>query len=52
MVEDEDHKVWLVMMNLDMFIGSANLPPELKKDALRVRDSLTEIMQAGASGDL
>ena len=40
------------MMNLGMFIGSANLPPELKTDALRVRDSLNEIMQAGASGDL
>jgi uncharacterized protein (DUF302 family) len=52
MVEDENQKVWLVMMNLDMFIGSANLPPELEKDAIKVRDSLKEIMQAGASGDL
>ena len=52
MVEDETGKVWLVMMNLDMFIGSAKLPPELEKDALRVRDSLGEIMQAGANGDL
>jgi uncharacterized protein (DUF302 family) len=52
MVEDENQKVWLVMMNLDMFISSSNLPPELEKDALRVRDSLGEIMQAGANGDL
>jgi uncharacterized protein (DUF302 family) len=52
MVEDENGKVWLVMMNLDMFIGSAKLPPELEKDALKVRDSLNEIMQAGANGDL
>jgi len=52
MVEDENGKVWLVMMNLDMFIGSANLPAELEKDALRVRDSLGEIMQAGANGEL
>jgi uncharacterized protein (DUF302 family) len=52
MVEDENQQVWLVMMNLDMFIGSAKLPPELEKDALKVRDSLSEIMQAGASGDL
>jgi len=52
MVEDENGKVWLVMMNLDMFIGSASLPPELEKDALKVRDSLGEIMQAGANGDL
>lgn len=52
MVEDEDGKVWLVMMDLDMFIGAADLPPELKQDALRVRDSLNEIMQAGANGDL
>lgn len=52
MVEDEAGKVWLVMMNLDMFIGSARLPPELEQDAFRVRDSLAEIMQAGANGDL
>lgn len=52
MVEGEDGKVWLVMMNLDMFIGSADLPPDLKKDAIKVRDSLTEILQAGANGDL
>jgi uncharacterized protein (DUF302 family) len=52
MVEDENQKVWLVMMNLDIFIGSANLPPDLEKDALKVRDSLAEIMQAGANGDL
>ena len=52
MVEDEKGKVWLVMMNLDMFIGSASLPPDLEKDALKVRDSLNEILQAGANGDL
>ena len=52
MVEDESGKVWLVMMNLDMFIGSAGLPPDLEKDAIKVRDSLNEILQAGANGDL
>lgn len=52
MVEDENNKFWLVMMNLDMFISSANLPPELLKDATTVRDSLTEIIEAGANGDL
>lgn len=52
MLEDESGKAWLVMMNLDMFINSANLPTGLKENAIKVRDSLNEIIHAGANGDL
>ena len=36
----------------DFFIGAANLPPELKKKAMKIRDDLNEVIQAGAAGDL
>jgi len=52
LVEDAKGKFWLVMMNLDMLIQNPGFDPALKKEALRVRDVLTEIMDAGANGDL
>ncbi len=52
LLEDEDGKAWLITMNLDMFIQSAGLPPELMEKAVQVRDSIAEIMSAGANGDL
>jgi uncharacterized protein (DUF302 family) len=52
MLEDESGKVWLISMNLDMFIQSADLPPELMEQAVKVRDTIREIMEAGAAGDL
>ncbi len=52
MVEDQKGKPWLVMMNLDLFIQSAELPAALNKKAVFVRDTLKSIMEAGASGDL
>lgn len=52
LVEDKNGKGWLVMMNLDMMLHSATLGEKLKVSATRVRDVLTDIMQAGANGDL
>lgn len=52
MLEDDSGKRWLITMNLDMFIASANLPPELHEKAIYVRDTIREIMEAGAAGDL
>ncbi len=52
LVEDAKGHGWLVMMNLDMFIQGGQLSPELMKDAVTVRDALTEIMKAGANGEL
>ena len=52
LLEDEKGKAWLLTMNLDMMIGSANLTPELMKKAQKVRDAIASIMDAGATGDL
>ncbi len=52
LVEDEKGKGWLVMMNLDMMLEGATLTRELKQEAIRVRDALMDIMQAGAEGAL
>lgn len=52
LVEDEDGQGWLVMMNLDMMLQSTTLSEELKTEAMRVRDALMDIMQAGAEGAL
>ena len=51
LVEDAQGQGWLVMMNLDMFIQDPKLSTTLKTDAIKVRDTLTEIMQAGAKGE-
>ena len=51
-VEDENGRGWLVTMNLDMMLNGATLTPELKAEAMKVRDILIDIMQAGANGDL
>jgi uncharacterized protein (DUF302 family) len=51
LVEDAKGQAWLMMMNLDMFIHSPRFDPKLKADAVRIRDMLLEIMDAGATGD-
>jgi len=50
LVEDAKGQGWLVMMNLDIFIQDPKLDPVLKADAIKVRDTLNEIIQAGAQG--
>lgn len=50
LVEDAKGQGWLVMMNLDLFIQDPKLDAALKADAIKVRDTLNEIMQAGAQG--
>ena len=52
LVEDAKGKAWLVMMNLDMLINNQSLDKNLLKEATKVRDSLMEIMRAGANGEL
>jgi len=51
LVEDEEGKTWLMMLNLDMLINSTELPADVKEIAVRVNDVLTQIMEAGATGD-
>lgn len=52
LVEDEKGQGWLVMMNIDLFLQAAQLPENLKVLGSKVRDSMNEIMNAGANGDL
>ncbi len=52
LVEDEAGQVWLMTMNLDMFIKHPKFDARFKQEATRVRDALLEIMNAGAKGDL
>lgn len=51
MVEDQDGKTWLMMLNLDMLINSKLLPPEVIETAVKVNQQMLDIMVAGAKGD-
>jgi uncharacterized protein (DUF302 family) len=51
--EDSAGKLWLVTMNLDLLIhGGREIDPELKQRVLAVKESLLDIMTAGAIGAL
>ena len=52
LIQDEKGQGWLVMMDLNVLINSANLNPKLKEKAIEVRNNLESIMKAGANGDL
>ncbi|CAK0769303.1 DUF302 domain-containing protein [Gammaproteobacteria bacterium] len=49
--KDDPEQVYLTMMDLDMFIfGGKTLPPELKANAIKVRDTLRALMEGAAQG--
>jgi len=50
-VEDQEGKYWAMMLNLDMLINSALLPPEVTEIAIRVNETMLDIMLAGATGE-
>ena len=51
-VEDKEGRLWLYSMNLDLMIhGGKALPPELKENALRVRNTILAIMKGAAAGE-
>lgn len=52
MVEEADGKAYLMTIGLDGMIKAASLSPDLKALAVKVRDNMMNIMQAGANGDL
>lgn len=52
LVEDSHGSGWLLMMNMDLLINNPSLDGSLREVATSVRDSLTEIMTAGANGEL
>lgn len=56
-MEDATGEIWLMTMDWDVswlakaWQPGSKLPPDLVEDAKRIRDAMTEIMEAGASGD-
>jgi len=52
LIEDGKGQNWLVTLDLNVVIRAANLTPELTEIAVKVRDTINEIMEAGANGDL
>jgi len=50
MVEDQEGKLWLMMLNLDMLINSKLLPSSVVETAVRVNQQMLDVMTAGASG--
>ncbi len=52
LVEDEQGRLWIYTLDLDLMIhGGHPIPPALKAEALKVRDTLYTIMQRAAEGD-
>ncbi|MEJ2608675.1 MAG: DUF302 domain-containing protein [Candidatus Thiodiazotropha sp.] len=52
MIEDQQGKLWLITLNMDMMIyGGTPLPPELKEESLKVKEYILDIMHRGATGE-
>ncbi len=46
------NELWLYTLNMDMMVKMGKkLPPELKKEAYKVRDTIAKMMDAAATGD-
>ncbi len=50
-VEDQAGKLWVMMLNLDMLIDNKLIPPEVTEVAIRVNQSMLDVMVAGATGE-
>ena len=52
LVEDKTGQLWLYTLNMDMMIhGGTELPDELYEEAIRVKETILEIMNRGAAGE-
>ena len=52
LIEDKDGKLWLISLNMDLMIyGGAPLPAKLKAEAMKVKETILEIMNRGAAGE-
>ena len=52
LIEDQAGKPWIVTLNMDAMLKGTELPPNLRKLGLQVRNTIYSIVQAGADGDL
>ncbi|MEW5974044.1 MAG: DUF302 domain-containing protein [Pseudomonadota bacterium] len=51
-VEDENGELWLYSLNMDMFVHGGKMMPEpFRTEAIKVRDTIWKMMQAGAKGE-
>jgi hypothetical protein len=51
-LEDKDAKLWQTALNMDMMIyGGEPLPPDLKAEAMKVKEQILDIMNWGAAGE-
>ena len=52
LVEDETGQLWIYTLNMDLMIyGGETLPPELLEEALRVKETMLQILERAAEGD-
>lgn len=52
LLEDKTGKLWLYTLNMDLMIhGGTPLPAALKKEAMRVKFIIQDILKRGASGE-
>jgi len=52
LVEDKEGRLWIYTLNMDPMIhGGKPLPPELKAEALKVKEIMLDVLKRGASGD-
>lgn len=51
LVEDQQGKLWVMMLNLDMLINNTPLPPDVKIVAEKVNNTLKQILEAAATGE-
>lgn len=51
MIEDQQGDLWLYALDMDLMIyGGKPLPPELKEEAIKVKEIILDIMDRAASG--
>lgn len=50
-VEDQAGTFWVMMLNLDMVIDNKLIPPEVTEVAIRMNQSMLDVMVAGATGE-
>ena len=50
-VEDQEGKTWMMMLNLDMLINSKLMPADVVETAIKVNQQMLAVMVAGAEGD-
>jgi hypothetical protein len=51
LIEDKTGKLWLYTLNMDLMIyGGTPLPPELKQEAIEVKEIILDIMKRGSTG--